>query len=239
MRLIALFLIATLCSAQTPLPAAQSAAPDTPPSGTITVPQNTAIPLTLVNPIHSKSTKPGDAVRAMVAFPVTVGAQIAIPAGSYVEGTVSSLQPPKGRVSTPTVQIQFSRLLFANGYSASLDAINTQGLLLIPEISENTGVQLADARDGAPFLGEGFGSGQTTPQPPPLPRVGPSPAVIGGAVGGGAAVLVVLAIALGHHHANMDYTLFESGWQFQMTLQQPLTLDAAKVAAAAAATPAK
>jgi hypothetical protein len=234
MRLIALFLIATLCSAQAPIPAA----PGTAPSGTITVPQNTVIPLTLVNPIHSKSTKPGDAVRAMVAFPVTVGSQIAIPAGSYVEGTVSSLTPPKGRVQTPGVQIHFTRLVFANGYSAPLDATNTEAYLLIPALSESTGVQLADARDGAPYLGEGFGAGQTTPQPPPLPHVGPNPAVIGGAIGGGAALFVVLAIVMGHHHANLDYTMFESGWQFQMTLQQPLDLDAAKVAAAAAATPA-
>jgi len=37
--------------------------------------------MTLVSPIKSKSTKVGDAVRAVVAFPITVGGQVAIPAG--------------------------------------------------------------------------------------------------------------------------------------------------------------
>src|ERR1700741_1499785 len=98
MRFVAWFLIANLCSAQAPLPAASNIqASATPPSAIIVVPQGTAIPLTLVNPIHSKSTKPGDAVRAMVAFPATVGAQLAIPAGTYVEGTVVSVKAPSGR----------------------------------------------------------------------------------------------------------------------------------------------
>ena len=241
MRIVALFLITTLCSAQAPAPASSNIqAPAASPSATIVVPQGTAIPLTLVNPLHSKSTKPGDTVRAMVAFPVTVGSQLAIPVSTYVEGSVVSVKAPSGRSQTPTAQFHFTRLLFANGYLVPIDAINTQAILVLPELNPNTGIELADARDGAPFLGEGFGSGQTTPQPPPLPHVGPNPAVVGGAIAGGAALFTILAIVAAHHRASsVDYSLFESGWQFQMTLQQPLTLDAAKVAAAAAAAPAR
>lgn len=240
MRIVALFLIATLCGAQAPLPAAPGSPAPAPPAGTIVVPPGTAIPLTLVNPIHSKSTRPGDAIRAMVAFPVTVGTQLAIPANSYVEGTVVSVKAPSGRSRTPSVQLHFTRLLFANGYSVPLDAINTDAFLLVPELHGNTGIELADARDGAPFLGEGFGEGQSTPQLPPLPHPGPNPAVIAGAFAGAAALVTILAVVATHHRASaVDYSLFESGWQFQMTLQQPLALDAAKVAAAAAATPAR
>ena len=47
--------------------------------------------------------------------------------------------------------------------------------------------------------------------------------------------IVVLVAVIGHHRAaNAEYVLFDTGWQFQMALQEPLTLDAAQVSAAAA-----
>lgn len=237
-RIIALSLITTMCSAQMPIAApAPSGAQPSPvlPANTVTVPQGTQIPLTLVSSIRSKSTMPGDTIRAMVAFPMTVGTQIAIPAGTYVEGVVVALRPGG---QAPNVQLHFTRLLFANGYSAALDAANLQAMLIGPEpaLGVPTSDGLADARDGAPYLGEGFsGAGQTTPGLPPLPREGPNPVVVGAAVGGGMLALMVLLFTLGHHRmANTDYVLYQSGWQFQMVLDQPLTLDAAQVSAAAA-----
>ena len=80
-RFVAVLLIASLCTAQTPAPAPSSAPSAAPPP--ITVAPGTAVPLTLLNPIRSRTTKPGDAIRAVVAFPVTVGTQVAIPAGTY------------------------------------------------------------------------------------------------------------------------------------------------------------
>ena len=39
--------------------------------------------------------------------------------------------------------------------------------------------------------------------------------------------------AWAHHRAgSFDYVVFDSGWQFTMVLQHPLTLDAGQVAAA-------
>jgi hypothetical protein len=38
-----------------------------------------------------------------------------------------------------------------------------------------------------------------------------------------------------HHRVNnTDFLLYDAGWQFQMILDSPVTLDAAQVAAAAA-----
>lgn len=240
MRFVALFLIATLCSAQAPAPLAQVAATPLASAASITVPQGTPVPLTLVSSIHSKSTRTGDPVRAIVAFPVTVGAQMAIPAGTYVQGTVTAVKGPTTGTQTPTLRVHFTQLLFTNGYSVPLDATNTQALLLEPGLPTRATDALAFAGDGAPLLGDGFAAeGQTTPQLPPLPQTGPNPAVIGGAIAGGTAAVLILALVLSHRHAaSVDYVLFESGWQFQMTLQQPLTLDASKVAAALAASPA-
>ena len=79
-----------------------------------------------------------------------------------------------------------------------------------------------------------MGGGQQS-QLPTLSRVGPNPAVVGGAIGGGFAALVVLMLVLAHHSMNnTDFLLYDAGWQFQMILDSPLTLDAAQVSAAAA-----
>ena len=60
-----------------------------PSSPTIVVPIGTAIQLHfLMSAVKSKSTKAGDTVRAVVAFPVTIGTELAIPAGTFVDGNV-------------------------------------------------------------------------------------------------------------------------------------------------------
>jgi hypothetical protein len=88
---------------------------------------------------------------------------------------------------------------------------------------------------GAPYLGEHFAlaAQTTTPTLPPLPSNGPSPAALAGIGIGSMVGVVVLFVALGHHsNKNADYLLFDNGWQFQMVLQAPLTLDSAKIASA-------
>ena len=76
---------------------------------TITIPVGTRIPLALASPITSKA-RPGDAVRAVTGFPVTVGTQLAIPVGTYVEGVIDKVT--KGGRSGPSLQMHFTRILF-------------------------------------------------------------------------------------------------------------------------------
>lgn len=231
-RLVAAFLIASVCSAQTPLPApgtSNSPAPiPAPASGTITVTTGTTVPLTLVTPIKSKSTHPGDTVRAVVAFPVTVGTQMAIPAGAYVQGMVTALSVRDKQTRMPSVQIHFTQLLFANGYSVPLDGVNTEAMMMEPAALFPSTYELADARDGAPSIGFAPGA-QTTPTLPPLPSVGPNPAVVTGAVLGGGLGILAIALIAAHHRGTADYVLFDNGWQCQMVLSTPLTLDASRI----------
>ncbi|MGA2340100.1 MAG: hypothetical protein ABSF75_09415 [Terracidiphilus sp.] len=252
---VAALMIASLTMAQTPIPAPQVAPPPSqtsqaPPSQAapasagqiapapsaqvIIVPTGTAVQLTLMSAVKSKSTKAGDTVRAVVAFPVTIGTELAIPAGTFVDGDVLQVTARPKAGQQPSFRVHFTRLVFSNGYSVALNGENTQALVLPLDSSlpANEVAELAPLRlPGSRFA---MGEGQQT-QLPTLPRVGPNPAVVGGAIGGGFAALVVLMLVLAHHSvSNTDFLLYDAGWQFQMILDSPLTLDATQVSAAAA-----
>jgi hypothetical protein len=242
-------MIASLTFAQTPVPAAPVAPPpgqNTPAAATqnapafaaqaITVPTGTAVQLTLMSAVKSKSTHAGDTVRAVVAFPVTIGTELAIPAGTFVDGDVLQVTAHPKAGQQPSFRVHFTRLVFSNGYSVALNGENTQAMVLPADSSAPTNevAELAPLRlPGSRFV---MGGAQEPPTLPPLPRVGPNPAVVGGAIGGGFAALVVLMLVLAHHSVNnTDFLLYDAGWQFQMILDSPLTLDAAQVSAAVAA----
>jgi hypothetical protein len=206
----------------------------TPATGTIKLPAGTSIPLTLMSSIKSKSTKPGDSVRAVVAFPVTAGAQLAIPAGTYAQGTVIRVNAKPLAPRQPTVSIHFTHLIFVNGYSVPLNGENTQSFLLRDSGATST-VDVAELVPlRLPGMRFAMGEGQQQ-QPPTLPQLGPSPGeLVGISVGVTAAVLIASLLYV-HHRANSyDFVVFDVGWQFQMVLDSPVDLDAAQVAAAAA-----
>jgi hypothetical protein len=221
-------MMASLVGGQMPgtVPAAPSGIGNAAGSDTLVVPAGTTVALTLMSPIQSKTTKVGDSVRAVVAFPVTVGAQVAIPAGTYVEGMVNAVA-----THGPSVKIHFTRMLFANGYSVPLDAMNSQALVEWPDAVPGEPQRVGELAWGsAPPVGitRVEETNPTNPTLPPLPQVGPSKAaVIGASIGGMAAIMVVSLLVW--HHRGGNYLLFDSGWQFQMALATPLTLDLSRV----------
>ncbi len=251
---------ASLAMGQTPVPATETAPPVTqsapaqnvpapagqaapasqtlpaPSSTAIVVPIGTAIQLTLMSAVKSKSTTAGDTVRAVVAFPVTIGTQLAIPAGTFVDGSVIRVTAHPASGQKPSFLVHFTRLVFSNGYSIALNGENTQALLLPIESGApaNEVAELAPPR--LPGMHFAMGEGQEpTPTLPPLPQVGPPKGLIIGLSVGGTAALVVLGILGAHHSANnTDFVLYDAGWQFQMVLDSPITLDSAQVAAASA-----
>jgi hypothetical protein len=250
-------MIASLTIVQTPIPAPQIApppaqssqapAPQTAPASAgqiapapsahaIIVPTGTAVQLTLMSAVKSKSTKAGDTVRAVVAFPVTIGTALAIPAGTFVDGDVLQVTARPRAGQQPSFRVHFTRLVFSNGYSVALNGENTQALVLPADGSAPANELAALAPLRLPGSRFAMGEGQIpSTEPPTLPRVGPNPAVIGGVMGGVSA-LVIIGILVGAHHGvnNTDFLLCDAGWQFQMILDSPLTLDAAQVSAAAA-----
>jgi type IV secretion system protein VirB10 len=115
----------------TPRNGVATAAPpaDPPPVKLILLSSGTKIPLTLKQGITTKSARPGDPVYAQTAFPITANNQIAIPAGTYVQGEVRQVVRPgrvKGRAE---LQMSFTSMIFPNGYTVMLPGAvqNTPG----------------------------------------------------------------------------------------------------------------
>ena len=229
--LVALLLASTCWARATnpqppsPVPAQTPAAPQ---NQTITIPAGTRIPLALASPVSSKA-RHGDAVRAVTGFPVTVGTQVAIPAGAYVEGVIDKVT--KGGRSGPSIQMHFTRLLYANGYSVPVEGDNTQAKVLSPR---------SDTPEVSAFTGEtGPSYALATASSPEAPTLQPLPSHTGAIVGlgvGGAAAVIAIAV-LTHYHRGSSVVLFDTGWQFEMVLESPLSVDAASVAAATPGAP--
>jgi hypothetical protein len=106
-------------------------APPAPPPAPLLIQlaSGTKIPLTLKQGITTKSARPGDPVYAQTAFPITANNQIAIPAGTYVQGEVRQVVRPgrvKGRAE---LQMSFTSMIFPNGYTVMLPGAvqNTPG----------------------------------------------------------------------------------------------------------------
>jgi hypothetical protein len=224
MGFVWLFLAASACWAQQPSPdsdqppaSAQAQAPAG-PAQEITIPSGTRVPLTLNGTITTKS-RAGDAVRAVTAFPVTVDTQVAIPVGTYVEGVLDNVDK-----RAPSVQMHFTRLLYANGYSVAV-----QGTNVVAKTIESPSTPAASAFAGG--IGPSYAVGQQPPPLPPLPQpqshIGTAVAIGVGAIAAG----IVGAVLLARHRGATNGVLFQPGWQFEMVLQSPLSVDAASVGA--------
>lgn len=193
-----------------------------PPEPVITVPAGTRLQLELVDPILSRAAHAGDPVRAATIAPVNVGKDLAIPEGTFVEGRIVKVGK-RDATRFEGLVLEFSRLAFTNGYVVELNGQVINAKALTP---------LANPSGASAAMGLMANSLQQGPTPPPLPQVGPSRGPIIAAGLGGTVGLLVAGIILGHRraHAYEQNRYFEAGFQFEILLQAPLTLDRARVA---------
>lgn len=238
--LIVVLLTATACLAQEPArevqqaaPPVQTQAPPEPEKQTFAIPAGTRVPLILTSPMRARAMRKGDSVRAVTAFPVTAGQQVAIAAGTYVEGVIDKMIK-RGPTGTTGLEMHFTRIVFTNGYNVALEgatAVAKAGGMgaNIPESS-------ASGSSSATGYGEGFQQ-PPTPTPAPLPKLGPSPGVLAGIGFGVAGAVTVVAVLLGRHRAGD--IVFDAGYQFEMVLEKSLVLDSDRVNAALAASSAQ
>jgi hypothetical protein len=116
----ALLFIFPTCS----LAAAQQAAASQPSaadaSTSITLSAGTEVELLVTRPVWTLTAKAGDVIYAQTSFPVVLGMGIAIPAGTYVEGTIESVTRPTRRTNHAEIDVRFTKFIFANGYVVPL-----------------------------------------------------------------------------------------------------------------------
>lgn len=190
----------------------------------ITVPAGTRLALGLVRPISIKKAKQGVPVYLQVTFPVTVGPQVAIPAGSYVQGTIEKVVKRDRTKQVMEFQMHSASVIFSTGYTVMLGGP-------IDVAPTNARLTPAPSPGGSVPASAAVG----TPAPPPLPPLPPLPSVGNGArnamialVAAGSAATVALAII----HYRHDDVQMEAGTPVEIVLQSPLQLDQQRVQAA-------
>jgi hypothetical protein len=233
-------------SAAQPAPTYASDQPTVPATKQlITLPAGTRIPLVLTSSIGRTLSQPGDSVRAATAFPVSIGNTVAIPLGTYAEGAIASVTKPSSSHQIG-LEIQFTRLIFANGYAVELPGATAQAQLENPNenfapafaqtgssMTRSAAASVVPSFTPPSFLLAMFADPQQQPPPlPPLPHQGPPTAFIVGAVIA-AAVTVICIVAFAHHRPRTA-AILAPGARIDVVLQAPLTLDADSVAAAEA-----
>jgi hypothetical protein len=236
-----IILLAANSVAQQPstTPQANSQASSSPPSepenreqadATIAVPAGTRLMLVLTHPIDSKSTHRGDEMDTQTTAPVTVGNQVVIPAGAFVQGKVEKLTRSGNRGE---FLMQSVSVIFPDGYVAEVvGPINM-------ESDEGTAWPYPSGRTtagaiAAPLAGAGIGAligsaahttqsatlGGTT-----LTSSTPKGLAIGSMVGAAAGGVVALVLLARSHQFYV-----EVGSPMEMTLSKPVTLAKNQVA---------
>ena len=90
------------------------------PHASVTLPPGTRIELVVTRPEWAQSAKDGDAVYAQTSFPVVAGGSMAIPAGTYVQGTIEGVTKPTRKLERAEIQVLFTKIIFASGYTVVL-----------------------------------------------------------------------------------------------------------------------
>jgi type IV secretion system protein VirB10 len=203
-----------------PVRPAESSSPVS--GGTITLEAGTQIPLVLRQGISTKNARVGDAVYAQTNFPVVRDDHTVIPAGTYVQGTISEIKRPgriKGRAE---VLFHFTTLIFPSGYTVSMPG----SVENVPdaEHSQVKGSEGTVQQDGE--KGKDIGTIASTTA---------TGAAIGGlatrtgkgtGIGAGMGGATGLAIALLSRGSDVR---LENGTAVDMVLSRPLVLDRAKL----------
>jgi len=214
----------------------------------ITIPAGTTIALVLTHPIQSRYIHRGDDIYAQVTDPVDSGNQVAIPPGTFVQGTVDRLDRKGGRAE---LHLQSMSITFPDGYVAPIAGPITlqtgDGYALKDPGPNRSGAALGLIGGGAgigALIGHSVGSSSTTVTST-LPQgcTGPPPNCLTSSVTGpgrkgfdtgvgltvGAAVGGVAAFAL---LASSRHFFMDAGTPVEMTLRQPITLQGNEVAEA-------
>jgi type IV secretory pathway VirB10-like protein len=218
-KMLTLLLLSTLAVAQgTPTPPANTSTPATP---SFEIPAGTKVPVALKHAISTKSAHEGDAVYAETTFPVVLNDRILIPAGTYVQGTISHVERAgriKGRAE---VLMHFTTLIYPSGYTVMLPgSIENAPGVDKTSMKGDEGTIRADSQAGqkAGTIASTAATGTVVG----AIANGGKGALIGAAAGG--AVGTVIALLTRNNEVKLD-----TGTTLEMVIQRPVPLDASRI----------
>lgn len=210
-------------------PAAVTATP-TPasdPNG-VTIPAGTRIPLSLKQAISTKNAREGDAVYAETAFPFVMDNRMIIPAGSYVQGTISRVERAGHGHGRAEILIHFTSIIYPSGYTVMLPGSvenapgadnksvkDQEGTI---QQDKDTGKKVEDAAKNGTY---GTIGGATAG--------GLAGGLNGARVGAGAGAAAGIAWALLKRGNDVK---MEVGTSIEMEIQRAITVDTARIAVA-------
>ena len=217
---ITLLFTASTCVAQQ---GTQAEAPELEPT-TITIPAGTHLALALTHPVDSRATHHGDEIFAQTTSPLIVSSQVAIPAGTFVQGKVDKITRHGSRGE---LLMQSVSVVFPNGYVATikgpLNMESEEGTAWSnPSSAEKAGMFAAPLAGLG--IGAAIGAAQHTTQNSTLGGTTltsstPKGLAIGSVVGLAASGAVSLVLLARSHHFYV-----EEGSPLELTLPQPVTL---------------
>jgi hypothetical protein len=219
-------------STNQPNPISTSAAsPKTPVDpNSVTIPAGTKIPLSLKQAISTKNAREGDAVYAETAFPFVIDNRVIVPAGSYIQGTISHVERGGRLKGRAEILLHFTAMIYPSGYTVMLPGSveNTPGADNKSVKDEegtiqqdkDTGKKIEDAAKGGVYGGSGG-------------------ALAGGLAGGlngarigagaGAAAGIGWALLKRGNDVRLDV-----GTSIEMEIQRPITVDTSRISVAKA-----
>ncbi len=89
-------------------------------SNIVTIPAGTKIPLSLKQAISTKNAREGDAVYAETAFPFVMDSRVVVPAGSYIQGTISHVERAGHGKGRAEILMHFTSMIYPSGYTVML-----------------------------------------------------------------------------------------------------------------------
>jgi hypothetical protein len=196
----------------------------------LTIPAGTKIPLSLKQAISTKNAREGDAVYAETAFPFVIDNRVIVPAGSYIQGTISHVERGGRLKGRAEILMHFTSMIYPSGYTVMLPGSveNTPGADNKSVKDEegtiqqdkDTGKKIEDAAKGGVYGTTGG-------------------AVAGGLAGGlngarigagaGAAAGIGWALLKRGNDVRLDV-----GTSIEMEIQRPITVDTSRISLAKA-----
>jgi TonB family protein len=198
----------------------------------ITIPEGTKIPLSLAQAISTKNAREGDAVYATTAFPFVMNSRVIIPAGSYIQGSISHVERAGHGHGRAEILMHFTSIIFPSGYTVMLPGSieNTPGADNKSvkdqegtiQQDKDTGKKIEDAAQTGAYGGAigGIGGGLATGS------------LNGARIGAGAGAAAGIAYALLKRGSDVNLPV---GTSIEMEIQRPVTVDAGRIAVAKAA----